>query len=154
MQFHTLTAPKQKKKKRVGRGGKRGTYSGRGIKGQKARAGRKLRPEFRDIIKKLPKKRGYRMKGIQDKIAEVSLSMLEMGMKDGEKVTPNILASRGIIKARGRKIPVVKILGSGSIAKKLFISGCRFSKGARSAIEKAGGSIVEKSKLQNSNSKQ
>jgi len=143
MQFHTLTAPKQKKKKRVGRGGKRGTYSGRGIKGQKARAGRKLRPEFRDIIKKLPKKRGYRMKGIQDQIAEVSLDMLEGAMKDGEKVTPKLLVSRGLVKARGNKVPVIKILGSGSITKKLLISGCRFSKGARSAIEKAGGKITE-----------
>lgn len=129
-------------KKRVGRGGKRGTYSGRGMKGQKARAGGKLRPEFRDIIKKLPKKRGYRMKGIKDEIAEVSLEILNTAMKDGEKVTPKLLASRGLIKTRGNKTPIVKILGSGSIAKKLFISGCRFSKGARAAIEKAGGKIL------------
>lgn len=142
MQFHTITAPRRKIKKRIGRGGKRGTYSGRGMKGQKARAGGKLRPEFRDIIKKLPKKRGYRMKGIQDEITEVSLRMLDSAMKDGEKVTPKILISRGVIKAKGNKVPVVKILGSGAIAKKLFITGCRFSKGAQAAIEKAGGKIL------------
>ena len=51
-----------KKKKRVGRGGKRGTYCGRGIKGQKSRAGRKLKPLIRDVIKKYPKLRGYRFK--------------------------------------------------------------------------------------------
>ena len=45
--------------RRVGRGGKRGKTSGRGTKGQNARSGRKKRPEMRDIIKKLPKRRGY-----------------------------------------------------------------------------------------------
>lgn len=49
---------KLKSKKRVGRGGKRGTYSGTGMNGQKSRAGAKIRPEIRDFIKKTPKKRG------------------------------------------------------------------------------------------------
>ncbi len=49
---------KEKSKKRVGRGGKRGTYSGRGIKGQKSRAGRKMRPAIRDLIQRTPKLRG------------------------------------------------------------------------------------------------
>jgi len=68
MQIHQIK-PKIKKKNRkiIGRGGKRGTYSGRGIKGQKSRAGRKIRPELRDIIKKLPKKRGYRFPVIKRK---------------------------------------------------------------------------------------
>src|SRR3989338_6673813 len=63
MQIHEVK-PKLKKhaQKRVGRGGKRGTYSGRGIKGQKARAGHRIRPALRDVIKKIPKLRGYRMK--------------------------------------------------------------------------------------------
>ena len=52
MQLHTLKRKtKNKTKKRVGRGGKRGTYSGKGLKGQKSRAGKKIRPEIRDIIK-------------------------------------------------------------------------------------------------------
>lgn len=57
MQIHQIK-PKIRKepKKRVGRGGKRGTYSGRGSKGQKARAGHRIRPYLRDVIKKLPKK--------------------------------------------------------------------------------------------------
>lgn len=56
MQLHTLQpAHKLKSKKRIGRGGKRGTYSGRGVKGQKARAGRKIRPAIRDLIQSLPK---------------------------------------------------------------------------------------------------
>ncbi|PIS13477.1 MAG: hypothetical protein COT67_01505 [Candidatus Tagabacteria bacterium CG09_land_8_20_14_0_10_41_14] len=66
MQLHQLKpSTKNKDKKRIGRGGKRGTYSGRGLKGQKSRAGRKLRPQLRDIIKRLPKKRGYRFKPVK-----------------------------------------------------------------------------------------
>lgn len=60
MQLHELKPiHKRKKPKRIGRGGKRGTYSGRGVKGQKARAGRKLKPIIREIIKRYPKIRGH-----------------------------------------------------------------------------------------------
>lgn len=63
MQLHELKPKhKRKKRKRVGRGGKRGTYSGRGIKGQKARAGRRLKPVIRELIKRYPKLRGYKFK--------------------------------------------------------------------------------------------
>lgn len=59
MQLHQLQPLyKLKDKKRIGRGGKRGTYSGRGQKGQKARAGHKIRPALRDLIQRLPKLRG------------------------------------------------------------------------------------------------
>lgn len=59
MQLHQIQ-PKNsiKKSRRVGRGGKRGTYSGAGIKGQKSRAGAKIRPELRDLVKKIHKLRG------------------------------------------------------------------------------------------------
>lgn len=59
MQFHNLTSKtKRKRSRQVGRGGTRGKTSGRGTKGQNARAGRKKRPELRDIIKRIPKLRG------------------------------------------------------------------------------------------------
>jgi ribosomal protein L15 len=65
MQIHNLKrAHKNKKDRIVGRGGKHAKTSGRGGKGQTARAGNKRRPELRDIIKKLPKNRGYRFKSI------------------------------------------------------------------------------------------
>lgn len=61
MQLHQIKKTKSsKKKKRIGRGGKKGTYCGKGIKGQKSRAGAKIRPEIRDFIKKIPKVRGYK----------------------------------------------------------------------------------------------
>ena len=67
MQIHNLKRTHPNKKDRiVGRGGKRGKTAGRGGKGQTARAGNKRRPELRDIIKKLPKNRGYRFKSIQN----------------------------------------------------------------------------------------
>ncbi|MEK7227594.1 MAG: hypothetical protein AAB641_01750 [Patescibacteria group bacterium] len=59
MQFHTLKSKTGRKyPKQVGRGGSRGKTSGRGTKGQNARAGRKKRPELRDFIKRVPKLRG------------------------------------------------------------------------------------------------
>jgi large subunit ribosomal protein L15 len=60
MQLNSF-APRTKNKKPepVGRGGKRGKTSGHGHKGQSSRAGHKIRPEMRDIIKKLPKLRGH-----------------------------------------------------------------------------------------------
>ena len=58
MQVHELKpSNKPKKRRRIGRGGKRGNYSGRGSKGQKSRAGAKMRPQLREIINKFPKKR-------------------------------------------------------------------------------------------------
>ncbi len=66
MQIHNLKrVHKNKGDRLVGRGGRRGKTAGRGGKGQTARAGNKRRPELRDIIKRLPKNRGYQFKSIQ-----------------------------------------------------------------------------------------
>lgn len=66
MQIHNLKRIHKNKKDRiVGRGGKHAKTSGRGGKGQTARAGNKRRPELRDIIKKLPKNRGYQFKSFR-----------------------------------------------------------------------------------------
>ena len=66
MQIHNLKRTHKNKKDRlVGRGGKHAKTSGRGGKGQTARAGNKRRPELRDIIKKLPKRRGYQFQSVR-----------------------------------------------------------------------------------------
>ncbi|QQG42630.1 MAG: uL15 family ribosomal protein [Candidatus Giovannonibacteria bacterium] len=110
MQAHNLLKSGNKKHRRIGRGGKRGSFSGRGIKGQKSRAGRRIRPQIRDIIKKIHKRRGYRFKrGFAEKVAVVNLRDLETKFKDGEKITKELLVERGLIRS---KRPV-KILGSG-----------------------------------------
>ena len=96
MQIHNLKRQHKNKKDRlVGRGGKHAKTSGRGGKGQTARAGNKRRPELRDIIKKLPKLRGYQFNSIRkmvilgkDKLAskEEKLSEIRkrLGIKGGK----------------------------------------------------------------------
>ena len=142
MQLNELKSKTVRKpKKRVGRGGKRGTFSGRGTKGQKARAGHRIRPELRDIIKKIPKLRGYRSKVRPQPRAEVDIARLSAHFGDGETVTPETLVKRGLIGRVGGKIPDVKLLGSGEVSKKLLVKDCAISAGARAQIEKAGGLV-------------
>lgn len=132
-----------KKAKRVGRGGKRGKTSGRGTKGQDARSGHKKRPEIREILKKLPKLRGYSFNSIQASALVVNLKDLEATFKSGETINPKVLVERGVLRMRknAQTFPTVKILGTGELTKKLTITGCKVSESAKLAIEKAGGSI-------------
>ena len=142
MQLHTISKThKGKRRKRVGRGGKRGTYSGKGIKGQKSRAGRRMRPEIRDIIKKLPKRRGYREPKLGTKPVAINIGVLDAVFSAGDTVSPQTLVKAGLMSARGSKRGGVKILGTGTLGKKLIISGCTVSKSAKDAIIKQGGSI-------------
>lgn len=142
MQLHELQrkTPNQAQK-RVGRGGKRGKTSGRGTKGQKARAGHSIMPAIREILKKLPKRRGYNQKSIESKPAVVNVVMLEKVFASGDAVNPKTLLERGLVRARKDVTPSVKILGSGDITKKFVITGCRVSGQAKEKIEKAGGSV-------------
>jgi large subunit ribosomal protein L15 len=149
MQLHQLKLiHKLKKPKRVGRGGKKGTYSGRGVKGQKARAGKKLKPIIREIIKKYPKLRGYgfksKVKSQKSKVTVINLDILEKKFNSGEKITPQILLEKKLIRKIKGRMPQVKILGRvpGEMTKKLIIEGCQVSKSAKEKIEKAGGKIL------------
>lgn len=136
MQLHEIKPiHKLKEKKRVGRGGKRGTYSGKGIKGQKSRAGKNIRPAWRDLLKQIPKLRGFKFKSIQTKPFVVNLSDLESNFKNGDRVTPDVLLSKGLIKKRGGKMPEVKILGNGNLTKKLLISECQMSVSVREKLK-------------------
>ena len=111
--------------KKVGRGGKRGKTSGRGTKGQKARAGHRIFPQVREQLKKLPKLRGYKQKSIQDKPLVVNVGSLEVAFAPNDTVNPKVLLERGLIRSRrGSKKPMVKILGDGELTKKLNVSGC------------------------------
>ena len=143
MQLNTLKRKTPNKKaKLVGRGGKRGKTAGRGTKGQKARAGHRIRPEVRDVIKKLPKLRGYRNTSIEAKTRVVNLSVLETLFSGGDTVTPLELMKRGAVRSTKGKVPSVKILGEGELTKKLTITGCTASASAKTKIEAAGGSIA------------
>lgn len=130
---------------RVGRGQSsgRGKQSGRGGKGQTARAGHKIRPEWRDIIKRLPKRRGYgknrgRTVLPRRETIVIPLTRLEAMFESGAEITMRSLKERGIIHARKRT--PIKVVG-GELTKKLLLKGIAVSKTARALIEKNGGLI-------------
>lgn len=133
-----------KKRMIVARGGKRGKTSGRGGKGQTARAGNKRRPEWRDVIKKLPKLRGRGKnsnKPVSDAFKVINIGILEGIFNTGDMITPAILIEKGVIGTESGNIPMIKILGEGEITKTFKISGCAISGSAKDKIEKAGGSV-------------
>ena len=141
MELHTLKREHPNKKARlVGRGGTRGKTSGRGGKGQTARAGNKRRPEMRDIIKKIPKLRGYRFHSASIKATPVNVGALNI-FKAGEVVNPKSLFEKNLIRNVGGKLPSVKILGTGEITVKVIIENCIISKAAKEKVEKIGGSV-------------
>ena len=152
MQLDTLR-PKHtaQKEKRIARGGKKGTTSGKGTKGQKSRAGARIRPGFRGgdnpIWKLFPKQRGATKKvDIKHskfqvryhKPAVINLDVLNSNFKDGDKVEPKVLVKRGVI---GNAKNGIKVLSDGELTKKLNFSGLKFSKSAREKILKSGSTI-------------
>ena len=146
MQIHELKRNNpNKKRKTVGRGGKRGKTSGRGTKGQNARSGSSRRPEERDLIKKLPKLRGRGVNQNKDfgpKAHPVSLETIEANFESGERVNPEALFKKGLIKKVNGKLSLVKILTKGTLTKKIDFKNCLISKTAKEIIEKAGGKIL------------
>ncbi|MBU2544850.1 50S ribosomal protein L15 [Patescibacteria group bacterium] len=132
MQLHQLKPThKLKKRKRVGRGGKRGTYSGRGMKGQNSRAGTRFAPVIRELIKKYPKLKGYRNQNKESKYAIVNLGDLDKIYKESEIVNPETLLKKGLIRRMKGRLPKVKILGTGKLTKKITIENCEFSEKAK-----------------------
>ena len=139
MQIHELKLKNKKKRKTVGRGGKRGTYSGRGNKGQKARSGGKaIDPLFEggrsSLTERLKKVRGF--KSPHSKKININLNDLERNFKDGDAVDIKSLIEIGLIgKIESRK--GIKILGTGKLTKKLTINKeISMSESAKKAIEK------------------
>jgi len=146
MQLNSLS-PRTKNKKNppIGRGGRRGKTSGRGSKGQSSRAGHKIRPEMRDIIKKLPKLRGHgknrarTVKTNRITVSPVNLAALEKAYTSGETVSPATLLAKGLVRRAKGRVPVVKILGAGPLSKMLIVKKCSISAAARAALEAADG---------------
>ncbi|HEY4504420.1 MAG TPA: uL15 family ribosomal protein [Candidatus Paceibacterota bacterium] len=133
MQLHQLQPKHQNKRtKVVGRGGKRGKTSGKGGKGQTARAGHRVRPEIRDVIKKLPKLRGYNAPRIGKIYAIINVGDLEKKFEAGAVISP-----------KNFREAKMKILGSGGLTKSFTLTGFSVSKGAKAKIEKAGGTVEQ-----------
>src|ERR671923_155780 len=144
-------AQKRRSRKRVGRGlsSGKGRYSGRGIKGQKARAGsHKMRAGFEGgqmpIYMRLGKQRGPYSKDAMPvgphRTRTVAVNVRDLERFDaGAEITPESLAEAGLIRNTRYDL---KILGHGDLSKKLTVSAHNFSKSAREKIEKAGGTIT------------
>lgn len=139
MQLHTLKRNHEqpRKRARVGRGGKRGTTSGRGTKGQRSRSGHRIRPAIRDLIQRLPKLRGVKNTSGFREVTTVNLSSLN-SFKDSE-VTLATLKKAKIVSRRTTK---AKIVGNAKLTKKLNLKGVAVSGGAKKIIEQAGGTIA------------
>lgn len=144
MHIHELPSI-QKRAQRIGRSGKRGSYSGRGVKGQRSRSGHRIRPAERDLIIRLPKLRGFRNKP-KFEVGEVfNLGTLSTKLKSyAQGKTPlelnaALLRTAGLIKKdyKGH----IKILGTGEITFPISVKGIKTSESAKAKIEKAGGAV-------------
>lgn len=127
---------KNKKARQFGRAGKRGKTSGRGGKGQTARAGNKRRPALRDVIKKIPKLRGRGVninKAFREKPVAINLVDLNV-YEDGAMVNPTSLVAHGLLEMEKGKFPAVKIMATGELTKKLQFEGVAFSETAKKKL--------------------
>ena len=140
MQLHQLKPTKKKKKKVVGRGGCHGTYSTRGLKGQKSRSGggkgRSFAGDKTPLFRRTPKLRGFKSLYAKNNITNVSA--LEANFGSGDVINPSSLLRKGLI---SKIKPRVKILGNGELNKKFVVEGCIISKSAEEKIKKAKGEI-------------
>jgi large subunit ribosomal protein L15 len=144
-------AQPRKSRKRVGRGqgSGKGRYSGRGLKGQKSRAGsHKMRAGFEGgqmpLAMRLPKLRGSTSKDampvgpFRTETQPVNVRDLER-FDTGSDVTPELLLAEGLVS--NTRVDI-KVLGDGELSKKLTVTAHRFSASAKEKIEKAGGKVV------------
>lgn len=125
----------KKKAKEIGRGGKRGTYSGKGMKGQKSRSGVSGLKALglKQMMLSTPKSRGF--KSMYAKTPVVNLVDLNV-FEAGAIVDYKKLIQAGLLDKRYKTI---KILGNGKLEKKLTVIANSFSATAKAAIEAAGG---------------
>ncbi|MBI2288099.1 MAG: 50S ribosomal protein L15 [Chloroflexi bacterium] len=137
-------AGSRKDRKRVGRGdgSGHGTYSGRGCKGQKARAGCNMKPGFEGgqlpLIKRLPQKRGF-VNIFRTEYSVINIDKLNI-FESGSEVTPDRLFAAGLVKSARQP---VKVLSDGAIEYPLVVKAHKFSAAAKAKIEAAGGKVEE-----------
>ena len=142
MSLHELKSNVKTKKKRVGRGNAsgHGTYSCRGMKGQTARAGGRRRPGFEGgqtpYLRKMPKLKGFKNPNHVE-YQVVNLNALNI-FDDGTEVTKELLLEKNLISKKTRP---VKLLGTGTLEKKLTIKVNRASASAIKAVEAKSGKV-------------
>ncbi len=122
MQIHEITAPVRKAKKTIGRGGKRGTYSGRGCKGQKSRSGGNVNPLFEggrtSLVDTMKKIRGFASP--HPKMNVITLAQLDRAYSDGETVSLATLLDKGLVRTKTARHGV-KVVATGALTKKLTL---------------------------------
>ena len=156
MQVNTFSRKKKIQRKKIGRGGKKGTYSGRGVKGQKSRSGSKTNPLFEGgrstLVRRMKKLRGFKSRALP--IKEIKISQLGKIFKDNEEVSEKSLRIKGLLK-KGKKIKGIKIIkDSEKLSKKLTFSGnVKFSKSAEGILKKSGAKIISSKKAPKASSK-
>lgn len=136
--------------KRVGRGtgSGHGKTSGKGTKGQKARGSGKVSPTFEGgqtrFVKRMPFRRGFRNTLFKTRYTLVDLDTLER-LEDGTAVTLDVLATARLVKPRYAGVGPfggLKVLGSGTLTKKLSVEAAKVSASAKARIEELGGSVT------------
>lgn len=146
MNLHSLknVSGARHRRKRLGRGhgSGLGKTSGKGHKGQMARAGHKHKEGFEGgqmtLMRRSPK-RGFKNPN-KVVFAPVNLAMLDRAFEEGADVTPDAIRAAGL--ANGPHFGGVKILATGELTKKLNVTAHKFSEAAKSKIEAAGGSVT------------
>lgn len=133
----------RRKRKRVGRGpgSGHGKTSGRGHKGYFSRSGSSRRLGYEGGQMPLARriaKRGFNNKAFAPQVAIVNLATLERLFGEGEEVSPETLAEKGLLKGKWDEL---KILARGQLTKKLTVKAHRFSAAAEQQITAAGGTI-------------
>ncbi len=140
MQIHHIKSNNKKSRKRVGRGGKKGTYSGKGMKGQKSRSGYSRRATFEggrsSLVAQAKKVRGFKSKKAPVQI--INLRDIEKKYSAGEVVSMETLKEKGLIK---KTYLLVKVLSEGELTKKITLKGVAFSKLTKEKVEQAGGEV-------------
>ena len=131
------------KRKRVGRGGDCGGTSGKGHKGQRARtgSGSELKGWFEggqmSLTRRLPK-RGFTNR-FKKEIKLINLNDLEKNFSSGDQVNKEALQKKGLLKGKSKFL--VKVLGNGTLTKKLTVQADAFSKSAMKLIQESGGKV-------------
>lgn len=138
MQLHSLKLKnKRKKKKTIGRGGKKGTYSGKGMKGQKARSGAHVKPLFEGgrstLIDHMKKKRGF--KSTHAKKAIVKLSAIDKKFKNGDEINAEVLIKSGLVDRIEAKNGIKVLNGKGIKKKFTFDKNISLSESVAKAVK-------------------
>lgn len=158
LSLHTIKpAPKSKKpRKRIGRGGKRGTYSGKGLKGQKSRSGVSglKRLGMRQLIERTHKLKGFKSRKPKPEIVNLIdlekkfSKLLETSLpRDKIKITPEILKQKKLVDKIQNGVKILGISQDKEISVKLEVENCQVSKSAKEKIEKAGGKVIPNNSL-------